>query len=714
MFALCYHGNQSVNSSPPDFKGALEQSRTWRKDFLMNENPLKRRQQLPFNNEIDRRFLLRGASAAAGLGLLGGPAVIAQTSTPEASPAVDMATPVPVEAGHPSVLDSDEHRMIMSFNVGHAGNEELWEERKDVLIELIQQNRPLILGTQEPLHIQIEYLLEHLDGYDYIGVSRQGNTEDEYNAIFYDTSTVSVEDQGTFWLSENPSEPGSMLPGEGHPRIATWGRFSLQGHSNAFYVVNTHLSFEQGAVERQVQVLLEQLDTIIAPNAEVIMTGDFNRPRMTHVWKMFQDAGFRDSWQLSSHEDGPATTFHGWEGLDARGGFEQGQVGDAADFQIDWVLHRPGGTSPISQPLLVQIDTYHEGDVYPSDHFPVSLMTLGDADFETDGLTVSPGDVRANDEMRVSATVTNSGQTGVAEVILYVDRLVQDSQWALVEAGQNQEVVFPLRLYAPGEHEVSIDLLPAEVVNVEGVEATLTFLDVEAAPYIEPGDVIPVTGRIENHGSYEGAMDVQFYVDDVLIQTSQLSIPPGSVREIGFVHGFEEPGAYSVTLGSRTIDVSVMEPIDETWKFSRGDEAEWSDPDFDDTGWTSAVLPDSWESHDDYTEDFVYGWYRQSITIPAEWEGQPLRILVGQIDDADKTYLNGELIGETGRFPDEEGGFLSAWNEVREYNIAPDIINYGAENIIAVRVYDDLGGGGIHGGPLGILPLDEDALEDEA
>lgn len=662
---------------------------------------------------VDRRTLVKGASAAAAAGVFGS-AAIAQDASPVATPAGGMATPSasPVAVGGPSFLDSDEHRMIMSFNVGHAGNEELWEERKDVLVELIQQNRPMLLGTQEPLHIQIEYLLEHLEGYDYIGTSRQGNTEDEYNAIFYDTSKVSVEDSGTFWLSENPSEAGSMMPGVGHPRIATWGRFSAEGHSNSFYMVNTHLSFEEGTVERQVEVLLEQLDSIVATNAEVFITADFNRPRMTHVWRMFQDAGFQDAWQIATHEDGPPTTFHGWGGLDARGGFEQGLVGDTADYQIDWILHRPGGSNPISKQLLVQVDTYHDGDIYPSDHFPVSLMTLGNPDMETDGLTVSPSEVRANDDLTVSATVANNGETGVAEVNLYVDRLVEESRWVMVEAGESREVSFPLRLYAPGEHEVSIDLLPAEVVTVEGVAATLAFLDVEAEPYIEPGDVIPITARIENQGSYEGGTDVELYVDDMLMQTASVSIPPGGVREVGFVHGFEESGAYTVAVGSKTLDVSVMEPLGETWMFSRGDDEAWSAPDFDDSDWTSVALPESWESHDDYTEDFVFGWYRQSVTIPAEWEGRPVRLIVGQIDDADKTFFNGELVGETGRFSDDDGGFLSAWNEIREYDIAPEMINYGGENSIAVRIYDDLGGGGIHRGPLGMLPLDEDALDE--
>jgi endonuclease/exonuclease/phosphatase family metal-dependent hydrolase len=664
---------------------------------------------------LNRRDLVIGASAlgaSAAVGMAASPAR-AQDATPEARP-VTVATPMasPVAAGGPGFFDTDEHRMVMTFNVGHAGDEELWEARKEVVLEVLQQNRPLLVGMQEPLHIQLEYFLENLEGYDYIGVSRQGNTEDEYNPILFDTSRVTVEEQSTFWLSETPSEPGSMMPGVGHPRIATWGRFAIQGHPNPIYMVNTHLSFEEGVVDRQVEVLLEGLQPIFGSGAEVILTADFNRPRMTHLWKMFQDAGFQDAWQLATHTDGPPTTFHGWEGLDARGGFEQGLVADTAEYQIDWILYRPGSATSGSRPLLVQVDTHHQGDQYPSDHFPVALMTLGNPAIATADLQVTPAEVLADDEIEVMATATNSGETGVAEVSLYVDREVTETRWVKVQGGESREVSFPLRLYAPGEHEVSIDLLPAEVVTVEGVPPTLAFVAVEAEPYIEPGQVIPITAEIENRGSYEGSLDVELYVDGALVETTEVSIPAGGVREVGFVHGFEESGAYTVTVGSESLDVSVMEPLPEEWRFSRGDDDTWSDPEFDDSDWQSVVLPESWESHDDYTEDFVYGWYRQTVTVPAEWEGRPVRLIVGQIDDAEKTFFNGELVGETGRFPDDEGGFLSEWNVIREYDIAPELVNYGAENVIAVRIYDDLGGGGIHRGPLGMLPLAEDALDE--
>jgi len=664
---------------------------------------------------LTRRGFVIGASSLGAAAIVAGREAIAQDASPAASPEASVGAPSasPVAGGGPSLFDSDEHRMVMTFNVAHASDLEAWEERKHVVLQILQQNRPLLVGTQETLKVQLDFFEENLPDYDYVGISRQGNTEDEYNAILFDTTRATVEESGTFWLSENPSEPGSMLPGEGHPRIATWGRFAIAGHPDPVYMVNTHLSFEEGAVERQLEILLEGIAPIMESGAEVLLTADFNRPRHTHVWQAFQAAGFHDAWQVAETHAGPPTTFHGWEGLEAQGGFEQDVVADDADYRIDWVLHHPGSTSPISRPLVVNVVTDHDGDIYPSDHFPVALMSTGTPDFAVDGLTVTPAAVVAHDQLTAEANVTNNGETGTAEVTLYVDRVPVATQWPVLQAGESRAVTFDHRLYAPGEHEVSIQLLAPMVVTVEGVPAKPVFLGLEAEPYINPGDVIPLVARVQNQGSFEATTDVDFYVDDALVDTAAVTIPPGETREVGFVHGFEESGAYAVTVGSIAMEISVMEPLGAQWRFSRGDDPAWAEPDFDDTAWSTVELPVSWEEHDDYTEDYIYGWYRQQVTIPAEWEGRPVRLLVGQIDDADKTFVNGELVGETGGFPDDEAGFSSEWNTVRAYDLAPELIAYGAENTIAVWIYDDLGGGGIHNGPLGMLPLDEDALEED-
>ncbi len=91
------------------------------------------------------------------------------------------------------------------------------------------------------------------------------------------------------------------------------------------------------------------------------------------------------------------------------------------------------------------------------------------------------------------------------------------------------------------------------------------------------------------------------------------------------------------------------------------------------------------------------GWYRCKVRIPAAWKGHTLRFEGGPIDDCDRTYLNGKRIGET-NFENHP----RPWLAQRSYRIPPELVKFGAENEIEIRVFDRWGGGGVTG-PLKIV-----------
>jgi len=135
------------------------------------------------------------------------------------------------------------------------------------------------------------------------------------------------------------------------------------------------------------------------------------------------------------------------------------------------------------------------------------------------------------------------------------------------------------------------------------------------------------------------------------------------------------------------------------WLFAQGDDLQWKIPEFDDSAWQEVILPDTWENHSGYTQDYVFGWYRKKIIIPASWADYNLNLCLGLIDDCDETYFNGELIGSTGKMPPNP---IGAYRQLRLYTVPSTHIRYGEENCIAVRVYDSRGDGGMYWGPLRI------------
>src|SRR5215471_10647817 len=129
-------------------------------------------------------------------------------------------------------------------------------------------------------------------------------------------------------------------------------------------------------------------------------------------------------------------------------------------------------------------------------------------------------------------------------------------------------------------------------------------------------------------------------------------------------------------------------------KFKTGNDPRWSDPAFDDSNWGTLKSSVNWDDQG-YQDYDGYAWYRFHVFIPSSikqrsyWQDS-VRIFLAKIDDVDETYLNGVLIGKKGNFPEEEGGYKTAWSLTREYHVGANsaLIRWNKDNVIAVKVYD--------------------------
>jgi alpha-galactosidase len=142
-------------------------------------------------------------------------------------------------------------------------------------------------------------------------------------------------------------------------------------------------------------------------------------------------------------------------------------------------------------------------------------------------------------------------------------------------------------------------------------------------------------------------------------------------------------------------------PLNKGWKLAVGDSAQWSSPTYNDQHWAAVNVGQSWEQegHPDYNG---FGWYRVHVVIPSSLKEKSflkdsLRINLGSVDDNDEVYLNGKLIG---KFGGKTGDIVKgAFYGPRTYTIAANnpAILWDKENVLAVRIYDTGGDGGIYG-----------------
>ena len=134
------------------------------------------------------------------------------------------------------------------------------------------------------------------------------------------------------------------------------------------------------------------------------------------------------------------------------------------------------------------------------------------------------------------------------------------------------------------------------------------------------------------------------------------------------------------------IDVSGKNPV-EQWKNLDFDDNLCSQSDFNDRAWKTMQLPTLWEAAEVGDFDGVV-WFRKKITLPEKWLNKNLVVSLGPIDDMDRSYVNGSLIGST-----EELGYYAT---PRIYDVPAKLVT-DTVLTIAVRVLDTGGGGGLWG-----------------
>ena len=118
--------------------------------------------------------------------------------------------------------------------------------------------------------------------------------------------------------------------------------------------------------------------------------------------------------------------------------------------------------------------------------------------------------------------------------------------------------------------------------------------------------------------------------------------------------------------------------------------------------WTLVPVPGAWSSVPglDLASYDGIAWYRTFVIVPPEWTDTDLTLELGKIDDSDETFVNGRRVGATGTFPPEA---KTAWSVSRRYTIPAATVRPGRPNLIAMRVHDSGGEGGIAGGPLALV-----------
>ncbi len=271
---------------------------------------------------------------------------------------------------------------VMSFNIRYDGKpgvasdrQNAWlaksgKHRRDLVVRAINDADPDILCVQEALQNQVADLKSQLADYEFYGVGRDdGVQKGEHCGIFYRRDRLAKLDQGNFWLNEDSETAGTKFPGTCCARLATWVMLKDKENSGReFLLINTHWDHQVQAAREFSAQLIQQKLVGLADGRPVLLTGDLNARPKNPAFKMLHSSTSQEKTQLvdcyrEAHPDvnSEEATFNGFRG-------------NTTGSRIDYVLRSSGFHTQSAEILRT-----HEGDRYPSDHYPVIVTLVLDA-----------------------------------------------------------------------------------------------------------------------------------------------------------------------------------------------------------------------------------------------------------------------------------------------------------------------------------------------
>ena len=254
---------------------------------------------------------------------------------------------------------------VMSFNIRYGtakDGEDAWDKRRDFLVETIRAYNPDLLGMQEVLAEQADFLQAKLADYGFAGGGRDdGRRKGEFSPVMFRKDRFELLAHGMWWLSPTPETVGSKGWDAALPRIVTWARLKDRHSGATLLWFNTHWDHVGNTARVESGKLMRKLiEDNGGPEGPAIVTGDFNSTEDTPQYKSLTGGDGHGLKLIDAYrETHPKVE----ENEASFNGFK----GTRKGLRIDWILHSPQWVAKGAA-----IDRTERNGHTPSDHYPVT------------------------------------------------------------------------------------------------------------------------------------------------------------------------------------------------------------------------------------------------------------------------------------------------------------------------------------------------------
>jgi endonuclease/exonuclease/phosphatase family metal-dependent hydrolase len=168
---------------------------------------------------------------------------------------------------------------VISYNIRYDNPTDglnAWSNRKDFLVSQVRTSDPDIIGIQESLPHQVEYLATAWSEYGHAGQGRDEDGQGESTTIFYRKKRFELREQHMFWLSETPYQLSKGWDAAIR-RICTYVLLYDKVTKEHILVFNTHFDHVgEEARKQSARLVLRKIRETSSGRLPVVLMGDFN------------------------------------------------------------------------------------------------------------------------------------------------------------------------------------------------------------------------------------------------------------------------------------------------------------------------------------------------------------------------------------------------------------------------------------------------------
>ncbi len=240
-----------------------------------------------------------------------------------------------------------------------SGQPRCFAIRRELIKEAFPAYNADIVGFQETMPAQRQWLIDTFTDYQVCGIGRDADLQGESNVVMFKKDKFDLVNLDTFWLSDTPHIPGTRFATDQSacPRICTVVTLRRKEDGMLFRHYNTHLDHVGPVAQAQgITMILNRMaaDYQTWP-MPVILTGDMNVEPDSLVYKSivsFQGLGAA----LADKTADIDFSFHHFEP-------------EKVHIKIDYVFSTLESTGS-----AIKVDDANGDGVTMSDHYPIGAV----------------------------------------------------------------------------------------------------------------------------------------------------------------------------------------------------------------------------------------------------------------------------------------------------------------------------------------------------